>query len=195
MTAPIETIYPTGATLYAIVHHPDGRVWSVLDEDWEAYNSAHWANYAVAMTEQTPSGYYRSGYPAGAAEALTTEVIYVRVGASPAIGDAPASGIGQSQGTNIAAVGQDAGLADNLRAGLLSEIQGHAVAGTLSVRQATTDLDDTIDNVYLGRLLVWTTGALLRQSASVLGYNGTTRVLTFGPVTSAPTAGDAFIII
>jgi len=59
----------------------------------------------------------------------------------------------------------------------------------------TTNLADTTDDIYVGRLIMWSSGALLRKGAYIIGYNGTTKMLTFGAVSVAPVAGNSFLII
>jgi len=195
MRYPIETTNQPGMTIYAIIHHPDGRVWNDSDEAWEAFNVGNWSLYAIPLAEQGASGYYRADYPAAVAGVLTTEALYLQASTAPNVGDIPSIGLGQSQGSAIAAVNDDTVAADNLKKNLKSMAPGKAVAGTLTVTQMTTDLSDTADGVYIGRLVVWTTGALIRRTAYVTAYAGSTRKLTFGAVSVAPAADDEFLII
>lgn len=195
MSIPIEVAYNSGATLYAIIHHPDGRTWNNLSQIFEAYNSAHWAQYAVPVTEQGASGYYRGVYPAAISGVLTTELIYVQGGGSPAISDVPSIGVGQSQGQNIGALAGDAVAAANQAKACGSMITAAAISGTLTNVQMTTNLPDTTDDVYIGRIIVWTSGALLRQVANVTAYQGSARKLTYSPVNGVPGIGDTFVIV
>lgn len=197
MTSPIETVTSSGLTLYSVIHHPDGRVWRFDTQVWEAYNSGHWASYAVPMAEQAGSGYYSATYPSQIAGVLTTEVIYTQGGGTPALSDAPGDGLGQSQGSSVAAVNNDVTAALNLQANLDAMIQGAAASGILSRTQATTNLDDVTVGVYNGRLIMWTSGALIRQAAYIQSYAGSEAggLLTFGVLTEAPAEGDTFIII
>jgi len=195
MRYPIETTNQPGMTLYAIVHHPDGRVWNTGLVAWEAFNAGNWSLYAIPMPEQGASGYYRGAYPTAIEGVLTTEAVYIQGTPAPSIGDIPAIGLAQSQGAAVAAIADDVVAAENLKGNLGVMITGAAVSGTLSTTQATTNLPDTSDGVYAGRLVIWTSGALLRRAAYVLAYSGATRKLTFGAVPVAPTAGDTFIIV
>lgn len=194
MNSPIETTGDVGLTMYAIVHHPDGRVWDAVLEIWEVYNSGHWANYAIPLVEQG-GGYYRAEYPAAITGVLTTECIYRQAGGTPSLGDVPAAGIGQSQGVNLVAVNNDTDAVVSFQANLTTMQRGKAVTGTLTPTQATTDLVDSTDDIFVGRLLIWTSGALTRRAGYIQAYNGTTKKLTFSGMGGSPVNGDEFIII
>ena len=88
-----------------------------------------------------------------------------------------------------------AAAATKLKTALGTEITGAAAAGTLSTTQATTDLTEARDDQYNGRTLIFTSGVLSGVSTVIQDYNGTSKMLTFTAVATAPTAGDAFIIV
>ena len=195
MSYPIEITGVSGLTIYAVLHHPDGRLWNATTTEWESFNAGNWALYATPLTEQGNSGYYRANFPTEITGVLVTDALYSQGGGTPSLGDAPAIGVGQSQGSAIAAVGDSVVAADHLRANLLLMPQGVAIAGTLTITQMTTDLTDTADNVYIGRLVIWTSGNLIRRAAYVTAYAGATKKLTFGAVPVAPAVDDEFIIV
>ena len=86
----IESIFTSGQTLYAVIRNRlNGQVWNNNSLAFEVFNSAHWAQYAIALTEQTGSGYYSATRPAGLAGFLTSDSIYQQGGGSPTIGDTP----------------------------------------------------------------------------------------------------------
>lgn len=195
MSYPIESSSPTGATIYAIIHHPDGRVWNTDSEAWEAFNPAHWTDYAIALTEQGASGYYRANYPAGIVGILTTEATYNQAGGSPAIGDAPPMGLAQTQGVNISAVDADSEASVRFRKSLTTLIPGAVITGTLEAAAFSTDITDYPLNAFLGRSLYFDTGDLAGQGSSITGYDPDTGIITVaGPFTGAPAADDIFII-
>ena len=72
---------------------------------------------------------------------------------------------------------------------------GTAIAGTLSTTEMTTDLTEVTDDHYNGRIVIWTSGNLLRQVAAITGYVGSTKKLTFTAVTEAPTINDTWIMV
>jgi hypothetical protein len=66
--------YTTGETLvYCRAFKPDdGQVYNVTAAAFQGYNSANWAHYAIAMDEETNSGWYVARNPA----ALSASVDY-----------------------------------------------------------------------------------------------------------------------
>jgi hypothetical protein len=165
-------------------------------EEWETFNSGNWALYAIALTEQAGSGYYRADYPSGVGDdVLTTDVLYSQVGGTPAISDAPPVGIGQSQGVAVAAIRDGVEEAINLKKNLGSMVIGAVASGTPTTTQMITDLPESLHNVYVGRLIIWTSGVLKRAAAYIVAYNGDAKLLTFGAVPTAPAVGDEFIIV
>ncbi len=195
MLLPIESVYAvSAATIYAILHNPDGTVWNVTNTAWETYDQTKWAEYAVALTEQAGSYYYRADMPAGSADVIPTTVVYVQSGGSPTLGDV-VIGSAQTSGANIFAVNSDVIAASNFGKAARAEGQGAAIAGTLSFTQMSTNLTNTLSSAYIGRTLLWTSGLLTGVAAGITAYNGATKVLTFTAVPVAPTATDTFIIV
>lgn len=197
MSLYVQSIYTTGLTLYAIIHNlSTNQVWRTDTNVWEAYNSAHWTSYALALAEQASSGYYSAAYPAGITNTLTSEAIYVQAGGSPALSDAPSIASLQSQGVNANGIGFNALAAGNLAQSAGSMMQGSVAAGTLQAASFTTGLTDVAANVYQGRIIVFTSGALIRQVGNIIAYSPTGGLITVGgPFTSAPSAADTFIIV
>lgn len=56
------------------------------------------------------------------------------------------------------------------------------------VPSATTDF-------YKNRVIIFITGALTFQTASISAYNGSTKIATVSALTSAPSSGDTFILV
>lgn len=199
---PIETIYQSGLTLYAVIFEPGGiatiNVWNPTinagQGDWDLYNSANWLQYALPMVEAPGSGYYRTSYPSDIKDTLTTDVIYIQGGVAPALGDTALS-ITKSQGANIAAVGSSVQAALNLGAATGSQQTG-ALVGTPTATVLPTDLESTTDDAYLGRVLVMTSGAAAQQVQYIVAYDGATRVISLAaPLSTIPAATDSFVII
>lgn len=198
MNAPIQAIYQSGQHLYAILINPvDGSVYNTVTPGWEAYNSGHWAQYAVTLTEYPSSGYFRGVYPITVPAVLSTDVIYAQNGGSPALGDTLVTGIYQSQGVNVGAVGnawqsgQNMGLA--LGAQQVGAIFGTPVSGTILV----TNLTNTQTDAYAGAALIMTSGALVQQRCLITAYDGSTFTLTTNGFPSGliPANNDTFIIV
>lgn len=192
----IETISTTGLSLYAIIFNPYGQAWNTTlnagDGGWEVYDSGHWAQYAIALTEKSGSGYYSGQYPDGIEDILTTEVIYAN--AAPALGDQP-MGIGQSQGVSVAAVAGDATAAPKLQTSLASMVRGAVIAGTLTSTAFTTDVVNIEPNAYQGRSLLFATGVLAGQGGVISEFDPGTGLLTVtAAFTDVPAVDDVFVI-
>jgi hypothetical protein len=197
MTMLIETISATAQNLYAVIHNPNGQVWNqTLNAGlggWENYASGHWAQYAIALTEQAGSGYYSAAYPAAISGVLTTEVLYNN--ATPTLGDA-AVGLGQSQGSNMAAVGGDATAPAKLQNSLATMVLGAVSAGVLTASAFTTDVVNSNANAYQGLALKFVTGVLAGQGGTIAAYDPATGQITMtAPFTGAPSVNDVFILL
>lgn len=98
MSAIIECISATGQTLYSVIHNGSGQIWTTTGQTFENYNSAHWSNYVISLTEQSPSGYYTAAFPGQITAGKYTEVFYQGAGITtdPVIG----SGAIYFNGTN-----------------------------------------------------------------------------------------------
>lgn len=197
MNAPIQAIYQTGQNLYAVLVSPvDGTVYNTVSLTWEVYNPGHWPQYAVALTEYTGSGYYRAAYPIASPTVLSSEVIYLRAGGSPVLGDTPATAIGQSQGANVAAAGNSWVAGQNFAESVGSQQQGSISGSPISPTTWLTSLVNTQVGAYAGRAIIMTSGILIQQAAFILNYDGA-GVLTINgfPSGGTPANSDTFIIV
>lgn len=84
---------------------------------------------------------------------------------------------------------------------LSSVVSGQASAGSLAVNAMTSDVAEATNDHFNGRIIVWTSGALLGQATSINtsgGYvgssNGSSR-FHFPAVTEAMSDGDTFMIL
>lgn len=203
MPYPIETSGPSALSIYAIIvnNDPDsadfGKVWNTTlnagDGGWEVYDSGHWAQYAVALTEYAGSGYYRGTFPEDIGSAMTSEVLYAN--ATPTLGDAVYAGPGASQGVSVRAIAADSNAADKLQRSVSSMVLGTVIAGTLGASAFTTDVTNDETNAFQGRSLLFTTGDLAGQGSVITAYDPDTGLITVaGAFTAAPTAADKFVI-
>ena len=85
--------------------------------------------------------------------------------------------------------------AQNLESSASTIVRGAAVAGTLSTTEMTTDLTEVTADHYKSRVIIWTSGALKDQAASISAYDGSSKKITYSTVTDAPTAADTFVIV
>ena len=194
MNFPIETLFAPGGTMYAVVHHPDGTVWNDVNQVFEAFNVSVWNEYAIPLTEQGSTGYYTGVYPAAITDVLTSEALYLQTGGGPVVTDGQI-GIAQSQGSAIAAVRDNVNAAKNMEEATGSEQRGTVNAGVINTTQCPTNLEDTTDGVYVGRVIIFTSGGAIRQASNILTYDGTSKILTYAPLSAGPSEGDTFIII
>ena len=200
MTFPLQVLAQIGTNVYAIVRSVVGGVrkyWNpTLNTGaggWEVYNSAHWAQYAIALTEDAGSGYYAANYPANISGVLTTEAYY-STATTPTLGDAPIAPLSQSQGDNVASIGGDATVAATLQQALFSE-QMSAAAGVPTASVIPTNLANAQVNAFAGRSIIFTSGAAFQCAGRIVGYNPVNGVLTLAaPLAAVPAASDTFII-
>jgi hypothetical protein len=86
MSALIEAfLVQTGFNLYANVRDKSGQLWN--GTAFEAFTSGNYATYAITLTEQTSTGYYKVAFPSSIGPGKYTYAIYQRAGGSPALGD------------------------------------------------------------------------------------------------------------
>ena len=107
----------------------------------------------------------------------------------------PAALVTGRMSSDAIAISGSTDAADKLEASAETIETGAAQAGTLSTTQMTTNLTEATDDHYNGRIIVWTSGNLLRQATDVTDYAGTNGLLTFTATTEAPQAGDTFILV
>ena len=67
-------------------------------------------------------------------------------------------------------------------------------SGSTTTRIAT-DLTESVSDFYNGRSLLFVSGTLAKQAASITDYNGSTKELTVSALTAAPSAGDVAVIV
>lgn len=198
MNAPIQALYSTGQTLYAVLVSPvNGYVWNQTDQEWQAYSSGDWAQYAVPLAEYAGSGYYRAAYPIAAPDQLSTDLIFLRGGGSPALGDSPVAPVSQSQGVNVGAAGNSWQAGQNMALALGTQQIGAVFGTPVSPLLIVTTLTSTVTDTYAGRAIIMTSGALIQQASPITAYDGSTFMLTIVgfPSGLTPANNDTFIII
>lgn len=96
---------------------------------------------------------------------------------------------------DVGKLGGDAALLTRLKESVSTIIKGTAQSGTLTTSEMTTDLTEATNDHFNDRIIIWITGTLTGQAAQITDYDGTSKKLTFTPVTEAPLANDEFIIV
>ena len=118
------------------------------------------------------------------------------LGAIKAILDTSGVVLQADQAVNATKISGSATAADNLEASALGIITGVAAAGTLTTTTMTSTLTGTYaDDELIGRLIVWTSGTAAGQAATITDYANTGETFTYAPITTAPIAGDVFVIV
>lgn len=107
----------------------------------------------------------------------------------------PAALVGGRILADAVAISGSADAADKLEASAETIVTGAAQSGTLSTTQMSTDLTETTDDHYNGRIIIWKSGVLKDQATNITDYDGTSKMLTFTATTEAPGDGDAFVIV
>lgn len=188
--------YTTGKTCYFLAFNPDGRVLDAQAKTWVAFVLADLANYFMNFTEYDSSGFYYGTYPSDFdLDVLPTEVSYQQSGVTPAFPDDTLIGVGQSQGSNTAAINTSISSAVNLNKSTQVIASGIVQAGSNLITQIVTDLDGATDNLYRGRVVIFSSGAMDKAAAIITAYAEGTKILTFTAIPTAPTPGDTFIIV
>ena len=99
MANELVILYPTGATLYAMLFDATGQIYN--GSTFAAPSSASWTDYDIAMSEAaTATGIYRASMPAAAAGSYGW-VVRKQAGAGPAVTDI-AVGSGEIRWTGTA---------------------------------------------------------------------------------------------
>jgi len=96
---------------------------------------------------------------------------------------------------DVTKIGGDATAATNLSASALGIETGAATATTLTTTTMSTNLSETTDDHYIGRIIVWTSGVLANQATDITDYTGSSKLLTFTATTEAPSDTDTFVIV
>ena len=73
-------------------------------------------------------------------------------------------------------------------------VSGEAQTGSTATT-IETNLTETTNDHYNGRMIQFVEGALIDQMRAITDYNGTTKALTVESLTESPANGDAFRII
>lgn len=78
----------TGLTFYTIVLSPTGTAWDQNSSSFEAPQTSHWSQYAIALAEQNGTGLYAGAFPGAIVTPATYGIlVYQQGGGSPASTD------------------------------------------------------------------------------------------------------------
>ena len=102
---------------------------------------------------------------------------------------------------NVTQIAGSTTAATNLSTGAIEVISGTAITGTLTntAFSCSGNAASSIDNTWVGRQVILTSGTYIHSNGKITAYNGTTKVITMSGglsgTSSAPSNGDTFIIV
>lgn len=76
-----------------------------------------------------------------------------------------------------------------------SAVQAVTVGSGSTTTRIATNLTESASSHWVGRTIVFLSGTLALQAASITGYNGSTKELTVNAMTAAPVNGDTAILV
>ncbi len=106
----------------------------------------------------------------------------------------PAALVGSRMDSNASAINNSATAAVQLALSANS-IEDGAAEGVPSTTVIQTDLAETQDDIYIGRVVIFTSGAARGEASDITDYTGSTGTLTVTALANAPAAADTFILI
>jgi len=95
---------------------------------------------------------------------------------------------------DVLAISGNTTAADNLEESAKGIVSG-ACEGTPSTTVVQTDLAEATDDHYIGRVIVFTSGAAAGEASDITDYTGSTGTVTITAITTAPAATDTFVIV
>jgi hypothetical protein len=75
------------------------------------------------------------------------------------------------------------------------QIESGQCEGTPSTTIIQTDLAETQDDIYIGRVVIFTSGSARGEATDITDYTGSTGTLTVTALANAPAATDTFILL
>lgn len=196
LNQPVILGYSSGKTVWFVAfRQSDFFVLNPTSKTWVTFVLGNLSQYVMTMTEIASTGIYVGYYPADfLLDVLPLEAFYQQSGMTPALpADLPMITTGQSQGESLAAIAYDVVAASNLQKNTASQTQGIVQSGAPTMSSIPTNLPGP-DNIYNGRVIIFTSGGQNKAAAIVTGFSSGSGLLTFTPIASAPSVGDAFLI-
>lgn len=95
---------------------------------------------------------------------------------------------------DVIAVSGDTTAADRLEAALDGTVTGSVNDASATTTSFVTDLSSAVNDYYNGRILTFTSGALVGQQTQITDYVGATKTVTVTALTSAPANAVTFVV-
>jgi hypothetical protein len=204
MSNEIRTHYVTGKSLYAVIlRASDGQVWN--GSGWESLATANWANYDVAITEQSTTAIYYGSMPAVSA-GLYDVLIFRQVGGGPVTTDPMVgqagidwSGYSDTGVSSVASLVLGASVPDGYTAGTAGAALGRLFQSSVIVASPIASNGDTTlirgddyraadgrNLSYLDLSATWPDNATVQWVVSKGGRVALTKSATLTPSTGQP---------
>jgi len=106
----------------------------------------------------------------------------------------PAALVGGRMDANTSAINNNNSSAVQLALSAAS-IENGAAEGTPSTTIIQTDLAETQDDIYIGRVVIFTSGNARGEATDITDYTGSTGTITVTALANAPSAADSFVLI
>lgn len=152
------------------------------------------ASIADAVLDEALSGHVTAGTLGKAIADTETTANNVETDTQDIQSRLPAALVSGRMDSNMSALDDNATAATNLSASALGIVTG-ACEGTPSTTVIQTDLAESTDDHYIGRVVVFTSGAAANQATDITDYTGSTGTITVTALTTAPSATDTFVIV
>lgn len=115
-------------------------------------------------------------------------------GADPFNGQVVAASVTAEVSADATKISGSAAAANNLEASALGIVTGTAQTGSTTT-VIETNLTEAVDDVYIGRVIVFTGGTAAGEATDITDYDGTTKQLTVTATAQTAANGDTFVIV
>lgn len=152
----------------------------IVDQVWDEAKAGHVG--AGSFGEEVQS------------HALSSEVAAVETDTQDIQSRLPTTLIGGRMDSTMTAIAGDATAASRLKDSAGTMVTATVQTGS-DLDTITTDLTETTDDHYKGRVVIFLTGALANQAVEITAYTGASKDLTVTSMTEPPSNGDTFVIV
>lgn len=205
MSNEFATGYQSGNDVYNVLRNFAGKV---LDGTVDPYHSTNsWVDWNVAnvddydLTMVDKSGDLYIGSMPSSTLLVTDAGVYI-VQSFKQLGGSPADGDEMINSNLIGWDGVEEVPVDIIdKEGKRSKAAATMVLGVVvadggnSTTKFKTDLTETTNGHYNGRVVIFRTGNLTNQAVAITGYDGANKIPTVTAMTEEPAADDKFIIV
>ena len=143
-------------------------------------------------TPQTGDNFARLGAPAGAS--VSADIAGLQTDTDDIQTRLPAALVSGKMDSDVQAINASTTAAVQLALSA-NEIENGQCEGTPTTTVIQTDLAETQDDIYIGRVVIFTSGSARGEATDITDYTGSTGTLTVTALANAPAATDTFILI